>query len=157
MRYVSTRNNNKDYSFKEVFLKGLADDGGLFVPKSLFKFSEIELNSLKELNYKDLAKEIIQPFVKDFINQSDLSQIINKSYSAFRKKNVIDLIQVGDRKILELFHGPTLAFKDVAMQLLGNFYEYYLESENKKINIVVATSGDTGAAAIEAIKGKKCI
>ena len=157
MRYVSTRNNNKDYSFKEVFLKRLADDGGLFVPKSLFKFSEKELNSLKELNYKDLAKEIIQPFVKDFINQSDLSQIINKSYSAFRKKNVIDLIQIGDRKILELFHGPTLAFKDVAMQLLGNFYEYYLESENKKINIVVATSGDTGAAAIEAIKGKKNI
>lgn len=157
MRYVSTRNNNKDYSFKEVFLKGLADDGGLFIPKSLFKFSDKELNSLKELNYKDLAKEIIQPFVKDFINQSDLSQIINKSYSVFRKKNVIDLIQVGDRKILELFHGPTLAFKDVAMQLLGNFYEYYLESENKKINIVVATSGDTGAAAIEAIKGKKNI
>src|SRR5210317_986595 len=157
MRYVSTRNNNKDYSFKEVFLKGLADDGGLFVPKSLFKFSEKELNSLKELNYKDLAKEIIQPFVKDFINQSDLSQIIDKSYSIFRKKNIIDLIQVGDKKILELFHGPTLAFKDVAMQLLGNFYEYYLESENKKINIVVATSGDTGAAAIEAIKGKKNI
>ena len=157
MRYVSTRNNNKDYSFKEVFLKGLADDGGLFIPKSLFKFSDKELNSLKELNYQDLAKEIIQPFVKDFINQSNLSQIINKSYSAFRKKNVIDLIQVGDRKILELFHGPTLAFKDVAMQLLGNFYEYYLESENKKINIVVATSGDTGAAAIEAIKGKKNI
>ncbi|NCW37113.1 MAG: threonine synthase [Proteobacteria bacterium] len=157
MRYVSTRNNNKDYSFKEVFLKGLADDGGLFIPKSLFKFSDKELNSLKELNYQDLAKEIIQPFVKDFINQSDLSQIINKSYSAFRKKNVIDLIQIGDRKILELFHGPTLAFKDVAMQLLGNFYEYYLESENKKINIVVATSGDTGAAAIEAIKGKKNI
>ena len=157
MRYVSTRNNNKDYSFKEVFLKGLADDGGLFIPKSLFKFSDKELNSLKELNYQDLAKEIIQPFVKDFINQSNLSQIINKSYSAFRKKNVIDLIQIGDRKILELFHGPTLAFKDVAMQLLGNFYEYYLESENKKINIVVATSGDTGAAAIEAIKGKKNI
>jgi len=157
MRYVSTRNNNKDYSFKEVFLKGLADDGGLFVPKSLFKFSEKELNSLKELNYKDLAKEIIQPFVKDFINQSDLSQIINKSYSVFRKNNVVNLIQVGDRKILELFHGPTLAFKDVAMQLLGNFYEYYLERENKKINIVVATSGDTGAAAIEAIKGKKNI
>ena len=99
MRYVSTRNNNKDYSFQEVFLKGLADDGGLFIPKSLFKFSDKELNSLKELNYQDLAKVIIQPFVKDFINQSDLSQIINKSYSAFRKKNVIDLIQIGDRKI----------------------------------------------------------
>lgn len=75
--------------------------------------------------------------------------------TSFRKKNVIDLIKVEDRFILELFHGPTLAFKDVAMQLLGNFYEYYLENNNEKINIVVATSGDTGAAAIEAIKGKK--
>jgi threonine synthase len=82
-------------------------------------------------------------------------KIIKKSYSSFRKKNVIDLIKVEDRFILELFHGPTLAFKDVAMQLLGNFYEYYLENNNEKINIVVATSGDTGAAAIEAIKGKK--
>ena len=81
--------------------------------------------------------------------------LCQKSYSSFRKKNVIDLIKVEDRFILELFHGPTLAFKDVAMQLLGNFYEYYLENNNEKINIVVATSGDTGAAAIEAIKGKK--
>jgi threonine synthase len=157
MRYVSTRNNNQDYSFKEVFLKGLADDGGLFVPKSLFRFNEKELSSLKELNYQDLAKKIIQPFVTDFITENDLSQIIDKSYSVFRKKNVVDLIEIENKKILELFHGPTLAFKDVAMQLLGNFYEYYLKSENRKINIIVATSGDTGAAAIEAIKGKENI
>jgi threonine synthase len=115
----------------------------------------IKLNSLKDLDYNQLAKEIISPFVDDFINDDDLSKIIKKSYSSFRKKNVIDLIKVEDRFILELFHGPTLAFKDVAMQLLGNFYEYYLENNNEKINIVVATSGDTGAAAIEAIKGKK--
>ena len=89
------------------------------------------------------------------MSKHDLENIINKSYSVFRKKNVVDLIKVGDRSVLELFHGPTLAFKDVAMQLLGNFYEYYLDNENEKLNIVVATSGDTGAAAIDAIKGKK--
>jgi threonine synthase len=88
------------------------------------------------------------------MNENDLSKIVDKSYSVFRKKNVVDLIKIGDRSVLELFHGPTLAFKDVAMQLLGNFYEYYLNNKNEKINIVVATSGDTGAAAIDAIKGK---
>jgi threonine synthase len=155
MNYVSTRNKSKTFKFKDVFLKGLADDGGLFVPEVEFKFDSDKLNSLKDLDYNQLAKEIISPFVNGFINDDDLSKIITKSYSSFRKKNVIDLIKVEDRFILELFHGPTLAFKDVAMQLLGNFYEYYLENNNEKINIVVATSGDTGAAAIEAIKGKK--
>ncbi len=155
MNYVSTRNKSKTFKFKDVFLKGLADDGGLFVPEDDFNFDSEKLNSLKDLDYNELAKEIISPFVDDFINDDDLSKIIKKSYSSFRKKNVIDLLKVEDRFILELFHGPTLAFKDVAMQLLGNFYEYYLENNNEKINIVVATSGDTGAAAIEAIKGKK--
>ena len=155
MNYVSTRDKSKVFKFKDVFLKGLADDGGLFVPEVEFKFNDEQLNSLKGLDYNQLAKEIISPFVNGFINDDDLSKIIKKSYSSFRKKNVIDLIKVEDRFILELFHGPTLAFKDVAMQLLGNFYEYYLENNNEKINIVVATSGDTGAAAIEAIKGKK--
>jgi threonine synthase len=89
------------------------------------------------------------------MSEQDLSKIIDQSYSVFRKKNVVDLVEIGDRSVLELFHGPTLAFKDIAMQLLGNFYEYYLNSKNEKINIVVATSGDTGAAAIDAIKGKK--
>ena len=155
MNYVSTRDKSKVFKFKDVFLKGLADDGGLFVPEVEFKFNDEQLNSLKGLDYNQLAKEIISPFVDDFINDDDLTKIIGKSYSSFRKNNVIDLIKVEDRFILELFHGPTLAFKDVAMQLLGNFYEYYLEKNDEKINIVVATSGDTGAAAIEAIKGKK--
>ena len=155
MNYVSTRNGTKSFKFEDVFIKGLADDGGLFIPKSLHKYSQQELLELKNLEYKDLAKKIIQPFIGDFMNESDLSKIIDKSYSVFRKKNVVDFVRVGDRSVLELFHGPTLAFKDIAMQLLGNFYEYFLNNENKKINIVVATSGDTGAAAIDAIKGKK--
>ena len=155
MNYVSTRNGTKSFKFEDVFIKGLADDGGLFIPKSLHKYSQQELLELKNLEYKDLAKKIIQPFIGDFMNENDLSKIIDKSYSVFRKKNVVDFVRVGDRSVLELFHGPTLAFKDIAMQLLGNFYEYILNNENKKINIVVATSGDTGAAAIDAIKGKK--
>ena len=154
MDYVSTRNSSNIFKFKDVFIKGLADDGGLFIPKSLQKYKKNDLFEFKNLEYKELAKKIIHPFIGDFMSENDLSKIIDKSYSAFRKKNVVDLIKVGDRSILELFLGPTLAFKDIAMQLLGNFYEYYLNNENEKINIVVATSGDTGAAAIDAIKGK---
>ena len=155
MKYISTRNNSKEFSFEEVFIRGLADDGGLFIPKSLKKYSEEELKTLSTLNYQDLAKKIIFPFIGDFMTANELSDIVDKSYSVFRKDNVVDLIKLGDTKILELFHGPTLAFKDIAMQLLGNFYEHYLKKNNKKINVVVATSGDTGAAAIDAIKGKK--
>ena len=157
MKYISTRNSKETFEFKEVFIKGLADDGGLFIPQSLNKYSDTEINSFRELEYNQLAKKIISTFIGDFMSENDLSKIIDKSYSVFRKTNVVNLIEVGDRSVLELFHGPTLAFKDVAMQLLGNFYEYYLNNENEKINIVVATSGDTGAAAIDAIKGKKNI
>ena len=119
------------------------------------KYGENEIRDLKKLSYSELAKKIVYPFIGNFMPESEMSKIIDKSYSTFRKDNVVDFIKIGDKTILELFHGPTLAFKDVAMQLLGNFYEYYLNNENQKINIVVATSGDTGAAAIDAIKGKK--
>ena len=155
MKYISTRDNSKEYSFEEVFIKGLADDGGLFIPKEVKKYSTEELESLSGLSYQDLAKKIIHPFIGDFMSKNELSDIIDKSYSVFRKDNVVALIKVGDVNLLELFHGPTLAFKDIAMQLLGNFYEYYLKKNNKNINVIVATSGDTGAAAIDAIKGKK--
>ena len=157
MNYVSTRNSSNSFEFKDVFIKGLADDGGLFIPKSLHRYEKKDLHEFKNLEYTELAKKIIPPFIGDFMSEEDLSRIIDKSYSVFRKKNVVDLVKVGDRSILELFHGPTLAFKDIAMQLLGGFYEYYLSNQNEKINIVVATSGDTGAAAIDAIKGKNNI
>jgi len=121
---------------------------------SLKKFSSDELLKLNNLNYNDLSTEIINQFSSDFISKDDLSSLIKKSYSTFREKEVVRLSNVGEIKLLELFHGPTLAFKDVAMQFIGNLYEYYLNKNDKKINIVVATSGDTGAAAIDAIKGK---
>jgi threonine synthase len=155
MKYISTRDNSKEYSFEQVFIKGLADDGGLFVPKEVKKYSEEQKKALSNLSYQNLAKEIIYPFIGDFMTINELSDIVDRSYSVFRKDNVVDLIKLGDATILELFHGPTLAFKDIAMQLLGNFYEHYLKKNNKNINVVVATSGDTGAAAIDAIKGKK--
>ena len=154
MKYVSTRDNLKEYSFKDVFIKGLADDGGLYVPKSLKKYGTQELSKLKNLNYNELSTEIINQFSSEFITKNELSSLVSKSYSTFREKEVVKITEVGELKLLELFHGPTLAFKDVAMQFIGNLYEYYLSKNDKKINIVVATSGDTGAAAINAIKGK---
>ena len=154
MNYISTRNNQKNFTFKEVFLKGLADDGGLFVPKSIKQYKKEELDNLKNFSYNDLAAEIIYPFIGDFMSKDDLISMISKSYSNFRSNDVIKISNLGSLKVLELFHGPTLAFKDIAMQLIGNFYQYHLGRDQKKINIIVATSGDTGAAAIDALKGK---
>ena len=154
MEYISTRNSNNKFSFSEVFLKGLADDGGLFIPLNIKKLDESKINSLKKLSYIDLATEIIYLYTGDFLSKKELNEIVKKSYSNFREKDVVKIVELNQLKILELFHGPTLAFKDIAMQLIGNMYEHLLKSNNKTINIVVATSGDTGAAAIDAIKGK---
>ena len=157
MNYISTRNNSKKVSFEHVFLKGLSEDGGLFIPDKLKKFDHKELEDLSNLNYKNLAFNIIKLFTGDFISELELKNLVNKSYENFRDSNVVKINNINKNYLLDLFHGPTLAFKDIAMQLIGNFYEYYLEKSNKKINIIVATSGDTGAAAIDAIRGKKNI
>ena len=142
MNYASTRNNKIELIFKD-FLKGLADDGGLFVPKILNYWTE-DLDKLKKLSYNDLACEILNPFCSDFINKEDLKNIITKSYSSFREKEVVKISNLGSLKLLELYHGPTLAFKDIAMQFIGNLYDYYLSKNNDFLNVVVATSGDTG-------------
>ena len=96
MDYISTRNSSNSFKFEDVFIKGLADDGGLFIPKSLHKFSQKDLLEFKDLEYNELAKKIIHPFIGDFMNEHDLSKIIDKSYSVFRKKNVVDLVEIGN-------------------------------------------------------------
>jgi len=154
MQYISTRNAESVFSFKEVFLKGLASDGGLFVPKSLPFYSTKELIRLNDLSYNELASEIILKFCSDEFSKLDVEEIINNSYTNFRVKNIVEIKNLNQLNLLELFHGPTLAFKDIAMQVIGNMYEKILKKNNLKINIIVATSGDTGAAAIDALRDR---
>ena len=155
MEYISTRNTQNTFSFKDVFLKGLASDGGLFVPKKIPIFSKEELKELEKETYNDLAVKIISKFCGKEFNQKEIREIIENSYKNFRVKNVVVIKKIGNLNLLELFHGPTLAFKDIAMQVIGNMYEKILKKNKLQINIVVATSGDTGAAAISAIKDRK--
>ena len=157
MQYVSTRNLKEKFSFKEVFLNSLASDGGLYVPKKIPTYSSKDLDYLKRLSYIELAVKIISNFCSDQFDDKTLNDILKKSYKNFRTKDVVILKNFDDIHLLELFHGPTLAFKDIAMQVIGNMYEEILKNEKKKLNIIVATSGDTGSAAINAIKGRSNI
>ncbi len=154
MEYISTRNAKNLFSFKDVFLKGLAPDGGLFVPKHVPRYTWKELKSFQNLSYNELAAKIILKFCKDEFNKKEINEIIVKSYKNFRTRDVVNIKELKEINLLELFHGPTLAFKDIAMQVIGNMYEKILKENNLKVNIIVATSGDTGAAAISAIKDR---
>ena len=151
MQYISTRNSSLRKSFSEVLLGGLAPDGGLFMPLHTRKFTNDELEELSFLNYQELTVEILNQFVSEEINKNDFKKIVNDAYQAFESKDVVNLIKLEDQRwILELFHGPTLAFKDVAMQLLGTLLNYFAQKEKTKIAVLGATSGDTGSAAISA-------
>ena len=155
MEYISTRNSKKIFSFEDVFLKGLAPDGGLFVPQNIPTYSFKELMNLSSLSYNELAENIIFKFCSDTFDHKEIKEIVHNSYKNFRVQNVVDIKKIEKGNLLELFHGPTLAFKDIAMQVIGNMYEKILKKNKLKINIIVATSGDTGAAAISAIKDRK--
>ena len=157
MEYISTRNTQKTFSFKDVFLKGLASEGGLYVPKQIPLYSKQDLEKLRNLSYEELAVKIILDFCDDEFNESELKNLVKRSYKDFRVKDVVSIRKIGKINLLELFHGPTLAFKDIAMQVIGNMYENILQKNKLKVNLVVATSGDTGAAAISAIKDRKNI
>ena len=155
MEYISTRNTKKIFSFKDVFLKGLAPDGGLFVPKKIPSFTAKEIEKFKELSYNELAVKIISKFCIDEFSEDEIKNLVIDSYKNFRVQDVVKVQKIEKINLLELFHGPTLAFKDIAMQVIGNMYEKILAKNNLKVNVVVATSGDTGAAAINAIKDRK--
>ncbi len=153
MRYISTRGGIKPVRFKDAVMMGLADDGGLLLPEVIPTFSKEELESWRNLSYQELAFSVISRFVDD-IPANDLKSLINKSYSTFTHPEVTPVVKKDGLYILELFHGVTLAFKDVALQLLGNLFEYILKERNEQLTILGATSGDTGSAAIHAIRGK---
>ena len=157
MEYISTRNKNQSYSFKDIFLRGLAPDGGLFIPKNIKIYNDSEIKKLSELSYIDLATEIIFNFCQSDIKKSNLKNVVEKSYKSFSSEQVINISKVGDINLVELYHGPTLAFKDIAMQVLGNMYDELQVAANKTVNIIVATSGDTGSAAISALNDRKNI
>ena len=157
MNYLSTRDKSLKFSFKDIFLRGLAPGGGLFLPTEIKRFNQDELKDLSKLDYKELATEIIFNFCKDEIKKNDLKSLIEKSYSSFKDKEVVNLRKIGDSNLLELYNGPTLAFKDIAMQIIGNFYEHFKVAKDKTVNIIVATSGDTGSAAIAALNGRENI
>ena len=157
MNYFSTRDKSLKFSFKDIFLRGLAPGGGLFLPSEIKKFNQVELNDLSTLSYKELATEIIFNFCKDEVSKNELKSLIQKSYNNFKNEEVVNLKKLGDINLLELYNGPTLAFKDIAMQVIGNLYEHLKVAKEKSVNIVVATSGDTGSAAIAALNNRENI
>jgi len=157
VEYISTRNKNLNFSFKDVFLRGLAPDGGLFIPKAIKTYNESELQDLRKMSYVDLATEIISNFCSPELESKKLSKLIKKSYKKFSTKDVVKIKKIGDINLVELYHGPTLAFKDIAMQVVGNMYDELKLSSKKIVNIIVATSGDTGSAAIAALNDRKNI
>ncbi len=158
MKYISTRGQSPPLNFEQVLLTGLAADGGLYVPQSLPSFSRDEIAAMAALDYPQLAQKIITPFVEDCIAADDLQAILQETYAEFRHGAVAPLVQIGTNQwVLELFHGPTLAFKDFALQLLGRLLDHVLERKHQKVVILGATSGDTGSAAIEGCKRCKNI
>ncbi|MBB3066707.1 threonine synthase [Limibacillus halophilus] len=155
MRYISTRGTAPTLEFDDVLLSGLARDGGLYIPESWPTFSQEDLVRMSGMSYCDLAVEIIAPFMTGSAALNKLPQLIEAAYAGFGHPAVTPLRQLeGNLWLLELFHGPTLAFKDVALQLLGQLFEVVLEARDQRVTIVGATSGDTGSAAIEAVMGK---
>ena len=152
MRYRSTRGDGAPLNFTDTILTGLARDGGLFLPGQIPDV-RAKLDAWRTLPYTDLAFEIMRRFADD-IPEDTLRDIIRNSYATFRHPEVTPVVNVGGIHILELFHGPTLAFKDVALQFLGNLFEYVLETTDTEMNIVAATSGDTGSAAIYGVRGR---
>ncbi len=156
MRYVSTRGEAPPLGFMDVTLAGLARDGGLYVPETWPRLSPETIAGFAGRPYAEVAVEVIRPFVGDTISEAELSRLAREAYGTFRHPAVVPIAQFGASTfLLELFHGPTLAFKDIAMQLLARLMDHALAARGERSTIVVATSGDTGGAAVEAFRGRE--
>lgn len=155
MRYISTRGGAPALDFRGALLAGLASDGGLYVPETMPHFSVQDIAAMAGLPYTELALRILTPFVGDSFTQPELQRMIEAAYASFRHPAIAPLAQIGrDQFVLELFHGPTLAFKDFALQLLGHLMEAALKDAGQKSVVLGATSGDTGSAAIAGLRGR---
>jgi threonine synthase len=158
MRYVSTRGNAPVLGFEDVLLTGLARDGGLYVPQNWPRFSGDEIRSMRGLSYWELAVRVMLPFIGQEINEADFANIVRDAYAGFSHHAIVPLKQIdSDLFLMELFHGPTLAFKDIALQLLGRLFDYSLTRRGQRIMVIGATSGDTGSAALEACRNRPAI
>ena len=156
MKYLSTRGGISPIGFKDAVMMGLATDGGLLLPERIPAVDRRTLDTWRELSYRDLAFRVMSLFATD-IREDDLKRLIDRSYDPFDNREITPVVRENGVYILELFHGPTLAFKDVALQFLGNLFEYLLKERGERMNIVGATSGDTGSAAIYGVRGKENI
>lgn len=155
MKYISTRGYAPVLNFSDVVITGLALDGGLYLPETYPQFSQGDLRALRGKSYSAIAKAVLWPFIDGDINRVDFEQMVDDAYASFRHPATCPIVQTDPNGfLLELFHGPTLAFKDVAMQLLGRLMDYILEKKNSRATVIGATSGDTGGAAIEAFAGR---
>ena len=157
MNYFSTRNKSLKFSFRDIFLRGLAPGGGLFLPSVIKHYDKLELEKLSHLSYTDLATEILFNFCSNDIEKNKLKSLIENAYKEFELKEVVNLRKIGNINLLELYYGPTLAFKDIAMQVIGNMYDHLKVAKEKSVNVLVATSGDTGSAAISALNDRENI
>ena len=158
MNYISTRGEAPALAFDDVLLSGLARDGGLYMPETWPAFSPSEIAGFKDLPYPELALRVMRPFVGDAIDEGALAGIIDQAYANFDTPEIAPLKEIGEGEwLLELFHGPTLAFKDLAMQFLGPVFDHVLKARGEWITIIGATSGDTGSAAIEACRDRDAI
>jgi len=158
VKYISTRGNAPKLAFDDVLLTGLARDGGLYLPETWPTFSADEITAMKDMSYEEVAVKVMLPFVEGAVDEADLTKIVNETYGVFEGDDPAPLKKLGDNEyVLELFHGPTLAFKDYALQFLGRMFDHILAKRNATLTIVGATSGDTGSAAIEACRDRDAI
>ncbi len=155
MQYISTRGQTPAMGFQDAVMTGLAPDGGLLLPETVPRVTDADLAAWRGLAYADLAVAVMRLYTD--LPGDVLKRLVRRSYATFGNPEVTPIARVGGRYILELFHGPTLAFKDVALQFLGNLFEYILDRRGEALNIVAATSGDTGSAAICGVRGKQRI